>query len=242
MKDDLPQGLVGTLGVKVEDSAGNTIVALATTGIVEIEDGVYVATRTAPEPTTATTYAFIWVDPSIDSVVEPLYVGAQHPEATVDPIDVSWRPALAEVAALVPTRTVGDEDVVLGTFTSETEPTGDQVETLINLATANVASRVGSTDDLCTDALTSRSRGMAALYAAMLVELTYFPEQVNGNKSPYAQYKTLYDDGMDVLIESVSETCGGGGGEDPGGSIGGTGLQPSYDFGPYESVGRDTLW
>lgn len=156
---------------------------------------------------------------------------------------VIWAPEVAEVGALLRARTVGDdpprEEVELGTFDETTRPTGEQVALLIEASAAYVATRVGSSDNLCEDALTASARELAALRTAMSIELSYYPEQIASNKSPYREFKELYDEGMKSLTEAVSEQCGGGG---DGDAVGGTGPMPSGDFGPYDSVGRDTIW
>lgn len=55
-----PTGLVGTLGVRIMDGQGATVLARATTGIVESPagSGIYTATLTAP--TTAGQYVIAW--------------------------------------------------------------------------------------------------------------------------------------------------------------------------------------
>ena len=55
-------GLVGTIGARIDDGQGATVVARQTTGIVEEGSAIYVATLTAPS--TAGTYLVIWDDGS----------------------------------------------------------------------------------------------------------------------------------------------------------------------------------
>ena len=52
---------------------------------------------------------------------------------------------------------------------------------------------------------------MIALRAAMFVELSYWPEQVNADRSAYHEYERLYTDGMEALLKSIS---GGGAAQD----------------------------
>lgn len=151
---------------------------------------------------------------------------------------VEWAPTVDDVGALLRARTTDDSDDELGTFSSVTRPTDTQVEALILTAAGHVASRVGSSSNLCEEGLTEQATGLAALYAAMLVELSYFPEQVGGNKSPYDKYKELFDDGIESLTDAVARICGGGEGEGDTDVVG----SPTGDFGPYDSVGRDTQW
>lgn len=51
-------GLVGTVTIQIENVDGTTHTAATTTGIVEVEDGIYSAVRTAPD--TAATYIVVW--------------------------------------------------------------------------------------------------------------------------------------------------------------------------------------
>jgi hypothetical protein len=53
-------GLVGSITVQIENVDGTTHTAASTTGIVEVEQGIYSAVRTAPD--TAATYIVVWND------------------------------------------------------------------------------------------------------------------------------------------------------------------------------------
>jgi hypothetical protein len=228
---DAPSGLVGTLTIRVKRSDGTTAIAATTSGIIENEPGIYTAVGTAPD--VAGTYLVIWDDDGT-LIEEDFRVSLIYPEAGIDPIEVEWRPSLGEVAALLRTRTKVNAQAgggEAGTFTDDTRPTGDQAETLINIATSYAASRVGTTEALCpdserTEALTSRARGLAAVYAAMLIELSYFPEQINKEISPYKELKKLWDEGIESLVSAVEKTCGA---DLPGGESSGSRM-PSYNF------------
>lgn len=234
---DAPSGIAEELRLCLADepeTAGADDFALATeageAGIAEMSymPGRYVIDLTLPPDLAPDTYTVVWSwGDGVAADDELLVVGTGPPEAVPDPIEVAWRPSLPEVGALLPRRTKNDDGAYVNTFTSGTEPTGEQAESLITMATGHVASRVGETGDLCNPALTSRARSMAALYAAMLIELTLFPEQVGSNRSPYPQLKDLFDDGMKALIEGVAENCGEGGG---GESVGGSGTLASAAF------------
>jgi hypothetical protein len=126
---------------------------------------------------------------------------------------------------------------MVGTFVDEedgrTRPTEEQVQGLIDEAVAEVSSQLGGNP--CNERLVLRARTAAAQYAAMLVELSYFPEQVQSNRSPYAQIKELYDQGLKALAMSVSEECGGQGAGD-----GGAGNLPVFNFDQtVDPIGKD---
>lgn len=104
------------------------------------------------------------------------------------------RPSVDAVAALLRARTKDDSNNEVGTFNDGTRPTAAQVESLIDHATRTVLAAVpiGAPAAEYGDAV----RALAAIRAAMLVELSYFPEQISGDNSAYAELKRLYDDGL----------------------------------------------
>lgn len=112
-----------------------------------------------------------------------------------------WQPTVEAVAGLLRARTVDKVGREMGTFTSDTRPTREQVESLIATATVDIAADTGVLPTGSDDGAVV-VRGLAAraaeLYAAMLVELTYFPEQVAAGKSPYGEYKSLLEGGPGI--------------------------------------------
>jgi hypothetical protein len=117
-----------------------------------------------------------------------------------DPARPEFWADLSQVGALLRTRTVDSKGVEQGTFTSDTRPTASQVEEKIELGAEDVARDVGS--DI-PDSLIQSAQALVALRAAMYVELSYFPEQVVANRSPYDRYKELYDEGLPKLVALV---------------------------------------
>lgn len=102
----------------------------------------------------------------------------------------NYRPTVADVGAILRTRTktaTGDE---LGTFTADTRPTAVQVGLLIDQALGDVAIEVG--EDI-PEALWPAAKRVVALGAAVQVELTFFPEQIQPGRSPYPQLLALYE-------------------------------------------------
>jgi hypothetical protein len=91
-----------------------------------------------------------------------------------------------------------------GTFTEETRPTAEQVERLIEQATADVYMRVGGTVD---DDLHDSYRHCVALRAAMLIELGFTPEQI-GNTTDRTTYQSLrldYTGAIRILVNQVTK-------------------------------------
>lgn len=115
-------------------------------------------------------------------------------------------PNANEVARLLRARTKDTAGKEVGDFTEDTRPTWSEVDDLIDTAEGDVLAQTGS---LLSDIDTRAARALVALRAAMLVELSYFPEQVRSDRSAYVEYKRLYDDGLAALLASIAE----GGGE-----------------------------
>lgn len=107
-------------------------------------------------------------------------------------------PTVAQVAVYLRARTKNKSGVEVGTFTADTRPTDTQAQELIEQASLAIYTRVG----LVVGAMGTVATSLAAIRAAMLIELAYFPEQVRGEQSPYPQLKELYDEGMVSLVDA----------------------------------------
>ena len=118
-----------------------------------------------------------------------------------------WMATPSDVAALLRARTKDDTGRELGEWSDETRPTLDEVQQLIDLAAMQASDAdgpSGACGPLC--------RNVIALHAACLVELSYFPEQVRSDRSPYTELKELLTD-----ARSAFDTCKRAGSpDDPG--------------------------
>lgn len=92
-----------------------------------------------------------------------------------------WAPTVVQVAARIMARTRLENGASAKTFTNETEPTDSQVTEVINQAVSLMRPRLGPVPD----ALADQAQALAALRAAYMVELAYFPEQVDTTVSPF---------------------------------------------------------
>lgn len=118
---------------------------------------------------------------------------------------VSYRPSTRAVAAHIKNRTVDDHNNYLGDFTDKTEVTGDEVEELIGKAEQRVLRRMDLDPNVPIPTESQQAiTDLVALYAAMLVELTKYSEQVASRVSPYAQLKELFDEQLIELREDVT--------------------------------------
>lgn len=143
---------------------------------------------------------------------------------------------MRDVGGILRTRTKDDHGNELGTFTDSTRPTAAQVAERLGSATNDVAEAVGME---VPAALVGRARSVAALGAALEIELSFFPEQIGTGRSPYEQLKVLYDDRLRRLVTAAQS----GGDEDAG--TGADAGGPSYAFVPWDQQRRvdwNTNW
>ena len=142
------------------------------------------------------------------------------PSNVVPDVDVAYRPDPPEVARLLRARTKDSHGQEVGDWTADTRPTPEEVADLIDQAVGDVLAQLGplyvvdatAEQPVLSTLVTPAARTLVTLRAAMFVELSYFPEQVNSNRSAYEEYKRLYDDGLAALVGDGS----GDGGVLPG--------------------------
>lgn len=115
-----------------------------------------------------------------------------------------WTPSLDDVGAVLRARTVDDFGHELGTFNSGTRPTGDQVLTFVDTAVADVRSEAGK----IPSKEQPLARRVAAIGAALQVELSFFPEEVATGQSPYAQLERMYEKLLARLVTAISTDNG----------------------------------
>lgn len=118
-----------------------------------------------------------------------------------------WLPTADDVAALLRARTKDSTGRELGTWSDDTRPSTTEVESIIVLASRQT---IGTTyDGGPCDALVAAA---TCYRAACIVELSYFPEQVRSDRSPYDELKQL----LDETIVSLRECQASGGGNGSG--------------------------
>lgn len=116
-----------------------------------------------------------------------------------------YRPSTRDVALYIKNRTADPNGNYLGDFTADTAVTADEVEGLISKAQERVLRKldVDPNEVIATESHFAISN-MIALYAAMLVELTKYSEQIQANRSPYPHLKDLFDEEFAVVVEDVT--------------------------------------
>ena len=125
----------------------------------------------------------------------------------------TWWPSTAEVASLVTARTIDENGVEQGNFTATTRPTATQVTVLIEQSAALINSVTGG-QDIPAGLADGAIKSLVSLRTAMAVELSYFPEQVGGDSSPFESLQSMYRDEFErvsvAIDRAVSDESGDG--------------------------------
>lgn len=119
----------------------------------------------------------------------------------------AWMATPDDVAALLRARTKDETGRELGVWSDATRPTLAEVEHLIAMAAGQATDADGpgaACAPLC--------RNVIALHTACLIELSYFPEQVQTARSPYEHLKDMLTDATSAFGACKSS----GSPDDPG--------------------------
>ncbi len=166
---------------RVVDTSLIPITLSSPTGIVRDVDK-YLVEITRPGP--GGQYVLRWIVPNIGNIDEEFSTSDSIPGVA------AFVPSLDDVGAILRTRTKNSMGVELGTFDADTRPTDDQALILIGQAYDDVTALV---DDDIPEKAWRDARSAIALRAAMLIELSYWPDQIPSGQSPYEQLRELYE-------------------------------------------------
>lgn len=162
---------------------------------------------------------------------------------------VAWTPSVQDVANYITSRTKDTSGNEVGTFSADTRPNEDQVADKISIAVNDVWSEIGDlpavvNGDEQTTRLNNAAKNITAIRAAMLVELSYFADQVSTQRSVYPQLREMYSGnpgapgGLARLVSAVEEY-------NSDASVGaGNDVMPSFSF-PTDCggmIGWGTRW
>lgn len=116
-----------------------------------------------------------------------------------DRADAITETYLSDIGALLHSRT-NSGGFELGTFTDETTPNRDQVIALLEMAAGDLEAQVpieipGQFEDA--------ARRLVALQAGCLIEASYFPNELDTDRSAYKQYSAMYLAGVQKLIDAL---------------------------------------
>lgn len=113
---------------------------------------------------------------------------------------LAYIPSLTYMGALLRARTKDANGDELGTFTATTRPTDAQVLALIDLAAAEVATRINEEFRV---RYVESARSVIALRTAMHIEVSYFPEETESRDSAFARFSRQYNDAVQELTEAT---------------------------------------
>jgi hypothetical protein len=185
------------------DGTGGTTITRRTTNVVEspASSGIYTAVLTAPA--LAGQYLIVWDSGGAtpEFATEELLVTYDEPEPAPTFLECS----VEDVASLLRARTKDDSGNEVGNFNADTRPTDSEVEDLIAQAAAMVAA-VANGD--VPSRLVPFGQNVVALRTAMMVELTYWPEQVQRENSPYQHLREMFVDALEAFKVALADSGG----------------------------------
>jgi hypothetical protein len=122
-----------------------------------------------------------------------------------------WVPSLREVAVHIRNRTIERAtNKFIGTFTDKTRPTEEEAWESITLALNDIEADTGRLDRTGISVVSWRAvRALAALRAAMIIERSYFSEQIGSNKSPYPGLERDWERRLPKVVDAVAEDIAG---------------------------------
>lgn len=130
-------------------------------------------------------YRIVWSDDDGDTSTTPAVQNLHVVRA--------YRPQVSDVGELLRGRTVDTNGVEQGTFTPQTRPTFEQADRVIDRAMEKLEAKFGPT--MKTE-LVGAAATVVALRAAMMIELSFFGEQIAPGRSPYLQLRDLYNEAL----------------------------------------------
>lgn len=139
-------------------------------------------------------YRLVFTDATGD-LLQPTY-----PQQNVPDSESPFLPQVSDIGALLRARTKDTHGNELGTFASNTRPTYSEVVRIIDQAASDVFAMVDTDLPLATSEM---AQDVIALGTCLLIELSYFPEQVAAQRSAYPEYKVMYDEKLARLLSAV---------------------------------------
>lgn len=113
----------------------------------------------------------------------------------------AYHPAIGDVAAVLRARTYDSNGVEVGTFNSQTRPTAQQVQEIIEGSISEVRVQAG---DEIPDRLVATARQAVVLRTAASIERSYYPEQAaDRDNNAYQLFLDDYKSLMTILTETI---------------------------------------
>lgn len=141
-------------------------------------------------------YRYRWLDPSS---------GSSDPSLAwqnVSDQGSQLKPSVSELGAFMRARTVqaGSGGTEAGTFNVNTRPTAAEAQTEIDNAEGMVLMQVGTA---IPPRLYNQARLVVKFYAAMLVEIGFYRNEINRDQSTFAEYQAMFKDALTALKVAI---------------------------------------
>lgn len=143
------------------------------------------------------------------------------------PVD-DFTPSPQDVAAIDLARTADSLGNLTGTFNEDTRPTNDQAALIIDNAVKYVAPMIGT--DI-PSVVWDKAQNVIALYAAALIEVSLYGQEIRNGISPYPYYIQMFEK---ALPELQNEIIAIESGLDPSDQAGGD--FPYFSFPPADNL------
>jgi|SRR5215831_7823202 len=187
--------------VKIGEAAGQegpfTVIDTINLSPVDVDpahpDLRYITTEKATLDTGWYQITFLDATGDVQQPVAPLWSG---PDETS-----GYLPQISDIGAVMTARTKDAHGNYLGTFTTDTRPTDDEVRRLIDISADEVTMSIDT--DIPVGAY-QFVRAAIIWKTAMAIELSFFPEQVGSTGSPYDRMLSMYNSSMDKLGTAVN--------------------------------------
>lgn len=153
-----------------------------------------------------------------------------------------WIPIVDDIAAVLHARLVEAGGARAVTFTDDTQPTATQVETLIAQQSALVLVDTGPLDALaCASSanILAAARALIAQRVALIVELSYWPEDVGDERNASQAWNLLVERDQPKVVAAARECRAASNADD---DDAGPAMRPRGSFGAPITVGRKTRW
>jgi len=125
----------------------------------------------------------------------------------VNSLPMPWFPSLREIAVHIRNRTVERAtNRFIGTFTDKTRPTEEEAWEAAELAINDIIADTGRLDRVGISADSHRAvRALASLRAAMIIERSFYGEQIGTNKSPYQALERDWERRGPKIVNAIAE-------------------------------------
>lgn len=114
-----------------------------------------------------------------------------------------YTPTLSDIGTVTRTRTRNQFGAELGTFSDDTYPSGDSVNTLIQNAVGYIEGFAAAGNVEIGAGCYDNAKSAIIYRVCFSIELGFYPEQITGDHSPYDQFLALYESAINQLARCL---------------------------------------